>query len=383
MDTLTGMEKEYFDEVAICFEEEGEITTHGRRFLERIRQKLLISGERAQAIEKNVIEASKQFAFSEVETEYVVEFRACLVEDGEITSSARRLLDRIVKKSDVSEERRRELETLVLNQYAQSRDVSISPANETMLQSAEISAHPPTVVAAVLEQPAVPLRTTHDILRHIQVLLPDVQLHRPDNQTFCFIPEEMPEKQAINFYKKIAEQLEENEIVLLYFDQGFLDKFSSDNELRESSEAPKTSPLPSLTEQEKSKKKFSFSTFKEKAFQVRSSVVEGASSLKEKVGDMASQGQFDLAHIKSTAAESAAFLVDKVGDLAMLTQTDCAVVTNKRLILKKYAQDAVSIYFKDKYDVGVEYPVMTQGKKGRQFDFNLSRVNRLVRFCSK
>ena len=49
---LTDAEKEYLDEYKACLEEDSEITAKERRLLNRIRESLGISEERANEIEK-------------------------------------------------------------------------------------------------------------------------------------------------------------------------------------------------------------------------------------------------------------------------------------------------------------------------------------------
>lgn len=107
-DMLTPEEKEYLEEVKICLEEDNEISPRERRLLDRLRTKLNISEERAKELE----EFLKSPQLTEDEQEYLEEYKLCLEEDGEISSKERRLLDRLRDKLGISVERAKELERL-------------------------------------------------------------------------------------------------------------------------------------------------------------------------------------------------------------------------------------------------------------------------------
>lgn len=99
-------EQEYLDEVRACLEEDGKISSRERRLLNRLREKLGISEERATELEVSLVHSN----LTEEEQEYLEEYKACMEEDGEITPKARRMLDRFRNRLGISEERALELE---------------------------------------------------------------------------------------------------------------------------------------------------------------------------------------------------------------------------------------------------------------------------------
>lgn len=103
---LTSAEKEYLEEVEACLEEDGEISPKERRLLNRLRDRLDISESRA--IE---LEVSLQFIqLTDEEKEYLEEYTACVEEDDEISPKERRLLNRLRDKLGITEERAKEIE---------------------------------------------------------------------------------------------------------------------------------------------------------------------------------------------------------------------------------------------------------------------------------
>lgn len=105
--TLSDDEQSYAEEVKFCLED-GAIGDKERRFLERMRTKLGISPERAAEIE----ESFHQPQFTEDEQEYLDAVREELV-DGGIPESSRKLLNRLRRSMDISDERSVELEKYV------------------------------------------------------------------------------------------------------------------------------------------------------------------------------------------------------------------------------------------------------------------------------
>ena len=103
---LTSEEQEYLEEVKNCLEEDNEISPRERRLLDRLRTKLNISEERAKELEDSL----KTPQLTEDEQEYLEEYKLCLEEDGEISSKERRLLDRLRDKLGISVERAKVLE---------------------------------------------------------------------------------------------------------------------------------------------------------------------------------------------------------------------------------------------------------------------------------
>ena len=106
VEALSEVEMKYKEEVMFCLEEEGVISNDDRKYLERKRLKLGISEERAAGIEKMCIPQ-----LTENEQEYVGLFREMSAE-GEISERKRRLLERERESLGISPERAQELEKL-------------------------------------------------------------------------------------------------------------------------------------------------------------------------------------------------------------------------------------------------------------------------------
>ena len=108
VEDLSDEEVEYILEVKACLEEGGEISKTEHRLLEKLRIKLGISEDRADELEASLNEPQ----LTEEEMEYLEEYKECLDEGGTISSSERRLLNRLRSKLGISEERAEELEKL-------------------------------------------------------------------------------------------------------------------------------------------------------------------------------------------------------------------------------------------------------------------------------
>ena len=76
--SLTSEEQEYLEEIKACLEEDGEITSKERRLLDRLRKSLGITEARAKELEDSIDDLSDD------EKEYQEELEACL-EDGKIS----------------------------------------------------------------------------------------------------------------------------------------------------------------------------------------------------------------------------------------------------------------------------------------------------------
>ena len=108
MSKTSSEEEEYLSEVKACLEDGGSFSKGERRLLEKLRIKLSITEERAAELEQLVMTPE----LTEEEKEYISEYEACLAEDGVISASERRLLNRLRDKLGISEERAVELENL-------------------------------------------------------------------------------------------------------------------------------------------------------------------------------------------------------------------------------------------------------------------------------
>ena len=106
--STSNNEQEYLDEVKACLEEDAVISPRERRLLNRIREKLGITEERAAELEAFLVKPQ----LTEDEQEYLEEYKACMEEDGEITPKARRMLDRFRNRLGISDERALEIEKM-------------------------------------------------------------------------------------------------------------------------------------------------------------------------------------------------------------------------------------------------------------------------------
>lgn len=104
--SLTEEEVEYLNELKACLEEDGEISSKERRLLNRLRERLGITEERAEELENSLLRPE----LTEEEKEYLDEYKAC-IEEGELSPKEIRLLNRLRMSLGISEERAKELET--------------------------------------------------------------------------------------------------------------------------------------------------------------------------------------------------------------------------------------------------------------------------------
>lgn len=105
--SYTSEEKEYLSELQICLQENGEIPAGERRLLERLRKHLQISEERALELENSL-----KPSLNENEKEYWNEYKLCLEDGEEISAGERRLLDKLRIRLQISEERAKEIEKM-------------------------------------------------------------------------------------------------------------------------------------------------------------------------------------------------------------------------------------------------------------------------------
>ncbi|MBD5427017.1 MAG: hypothetical protein HDR38_05645 [Treponema sp.] len=105
--SLSAKEQEYLDEVKFCLEEDGVITAKEERMLDRLRQRLGLSEKRAAEIREMAAPS-----LTEDEKEYLNEVKECLAYDGEISPKEERLLDRLRQRLGISEERAAQLRAM-------------------------------------------------------------------------------------------------------------------------------------------------------------------------------------------------------------------------------------------------------------------------------
>lgn len=106
---LTDNEEKYKEEVLFCIEDCGSISSDDRRYLERKRNRWNISEERAREIENQCIPS-----FTDDEKEYIETFKE-MCQNSEISSRIRRLLERERESLGISKERADELEKTCIN----------------------------------------------------------------------------------------------------------------------------------------------------------------------------------------------------------------------------------------------------------------------------
>lgn len=100
-------EWEYLEELKSCLED-GEVSKGERRLLDKLRRKLGISDQRAKELEDSLIKPQ----LTDEEQEYLAEYRECFADEGNISTSERRLLNRLRLKLGISESRAAELEAM-------------------------------------------------------------------------------------------------------------------------------------------------------------------------------------------------------------------------------------------------------------------------------
>lgn len=104
---ISKEEQEYLTEIKACLEEDGIISDKERRILNKLRQSLGISEERANELEVS-LSASQNLTSDE--QEYADEIKACLEDDGGISSKERRLLDKLRNSLGITPDRAKEIE---------------------------------------------------------------------------------------------------------------------------------------------------------------------------------------------------------------------------------------------------------------------------------
>lgn len=106
-ETLTAEEEKYKEEILFCLEDNGVITEEDRRYLERKRKKFGISEERAKEIERQTAPS-----LSDDEKEYLETYKE-LAASGVLSERAKRLLERERESLNISKERAAEIEKLI------------------------------------------------------------------------------------------------------------------------------------------------------------------------------------------------------------------------------------------------------------------------------
>lgn len=105
-DDVQDFESEYLTELKACLEEDGKISSKERRLLNCLRERLGISEKRAEELEASLL----KLELTKDDQEYLDEYKAC-IEEGELSPKEIRLLNRLRMSLGISEERAKELET--------------------------------------------------------------------------------------------------------------------------------------------------------------------------------------------------------------------------------------------------------------------------------
>lgn len=105
---LTTQEQSFKEEVLFCLEDDGTLSDTDRKYLERKRVKLGLSEERANEIIEQLLPS-----LTSEEQEYLETYKEMVGEDGEVTPRVRRMLDREANALGIDEKRQLELENSI------------------------------------------------------------------------------------------------------------------------------------------------------------------------------------------------------------------------------------------------------------------------------
>lgn len=103
--TLTYKEKEFLNEVRFCIEDDGIIDNSEQIFLNKTREKLGLTEERAKELQESLLKPQ----FTEKEKEYINALSELMI-DGQIPESAQRIVERFRNLYEIDEQRANEIE---------------------------------------------------------------------------------------------------------------------------------------------------------------------------------------------------------------------------------------------------------------------------------
>lgn len=109
--TLTYKEKEFLNEVRFCIEDDGIIDNSEQIFLNKTREKLGLTEERAKELQESLLKPQ----FTENEKEYINALSELMI-DGQIPESAQRIVERFRNLYEIDEQRANEIEKRLLNE---------------------------------------------------------------------------------------------------------------------------------------------------------------------------------------------------------------------------------------------------------------------------
>lgn len=107
--TLTYKEKEFLNEVRFCIEDDGIIDNSEQIFLNKTREKLGLTEERAKELQESLLKPQ----FTENEKEYINALSELMI-DGQIPESAQRIVERFRNLYEIDEQRTNEIEKRLL-----------------------------------------------------------------------------------------------------------------------------------------------------------------------------------------------------------------------------------------------------------------------------
>ena len=103
--TLTYKEKEFLNEVRFCIEDDGIIDNSEQIFLNKTREKLGLTEERAKELQESLLKPQ----FTENEKEYINALSELMI-DGQIPESAQRIVERLRNLYEIDKQRANEIE---------------------------------------------------------------------------------------------------------------------------------------------------------------------------------------------------------------------------------------------------------------------------------
>ena len=103
--TLTEKEKEFLNEVRFCIEDDDIIDNFEQIFLNKTREKLGLTEERAKELQESILKPQ----FTENEKEYINALSKLMI-DGQIPESAQHIVERFRNRYEIDEQRANEIE---------------------------------------------------------------------------------------------------------------------------------------------------------------------------------------------------------------------------------------------------------------------------------
>ncbi|ATA88728.1 hypothetical protein CGC58_02650 [Capnocytophaga stomatis] len=118
--SLSDEEQQYLEEVKFMLEDDGLIDDKERIGLDEMYKMLKISSERAKELEEKAI--AQIHTFTETELKYIEEIKFMLEDDGVIDVQEQQMLEEMRKTLNISVERAKQLENIVINRGDLSKE---------------------------------------------------------------------------------------------------------------------------------------------------------------------------------------------------------------------------------------------------------------------